>query len=511
LTARQRIIFGVMFGLGCLSPSGAIAYDPMAPTFQTSAGKFVGGGHDEYLVESELRVPVLQLGPAIFSYYYRETTPFLDVNNAPRAQVLYRRNELQADLKLNDCVRLIAVGGYERTDFVDRHGLLSAYAAGGGVGSVRTSDNDRLVWFLLGGGYLSRKGTDVDWWTDAHLSWRVWQLDKEHYLQSESLPAIGLSVNAESANEDDQFHGFYRIGPELQLITANNNRASLQLQWYSNESDPFYGRQENGVLLNFRVDSTLQTNYVFHAREERKGGWLPLVWGGYDIGADATRRVSRFQMNVEVVDFAIKEQPVTVAVWYESRQEYRFDGFDNIAYSVTAGLQTPIGLESIASHGDPLVFGAGFMHRSDHSLNPDAIRVPPGGLLTNGSHNLIPRLLLQTQGWDLPYRNPDMYQRKTEFLNLFDWRVTAGYDVRDTNDRGKLAGQLGLNWDAATIDGCVVYLQGLGSVGNETPDWLGELGVRRPAAKVFTRFERYGMEPQVARGNTFWVGFGVFL
>ena len=509
MTAWLKIILGVI--LGILLARSAVAYDSMAPTFQTTAGKFIGGGHNDFLVESELRVPLLQLGPAAFTYYYRETTPFADVNNAPRAQVLYRRNELQADLKLNNCVRLMAVGGYERSDFVDRHGLLSAYAAGGGVGSVRNSDNDRLEWSLVAGSYLSRKGTDVDWWTDAHLTWRWWEFDTDHYRQSEFRPALALSANAESANEDERFHGFYRIGPELQLITANNNRASIQLQWYRNDADPFYSRNENGALLNFRVDSTLQTNYVLHAREERRSGWLPLVWGGYDIGADTARRVSRFQMNVEVVDFAVKEQPVTVALWYESRQEYRPGDFDNIAYSVTASFLTPIGLESIASHGDPLVFGAGFMHRSDHSLNPDAIRVPPGGLLTNGSHNLIPRLLLQTQGWDLPYRDPGMYQRKTEFLNLFDWRVTAGYDVRDTHDRGKLGGQLGLNWDMATIDGYVVYLQGLGSVGNETPDWLGELGVRRPVAKIFTRFERYGMEPQVGRGETFTVGFGVFL
>jgi hypothetical protein len=34
--------------------------------------------------------------------------------------VLYRRNELQADLKLNDSLRLIVVGGYESTGFIDR-------------------------------------------------------------------------------------------------------------------------------------------------------------------------------------------------------------------------------------------------------------------------------------------------------------------------------------------------------------------------------------------------------
>ncbi len=502
---------GVAFGFVCLVSSGAVAYDPMAPSFETTAGMFIGGGHDVYFVESELRVPVLQLGPATFSYQYRETTPFVDFQKEPRAQVLYRRYDLQADLKLNDCVKLMAVGGYDQADFVDRHGLLSAYTAGGGIGSVRNSDNDRLDWSLLAGGYLSRKGADETWWTDAHVSWRVWEFNKDQYLQSEFQPAIALSANAESANEDERFQGFYRIGPEVQLMTANGNRASLQLQWYRNAGDPFYGRDEDGVLLNFRVDSTLQTNYVFHAREERKNGWLPLVWGGYDVGADATRRVTRLQMDAELVDFAIKDQLFTGVVWYESRQEYRLGDFDNIAYTVIAGVQTPIGLESIMSHDDPLTAGLDFLHRSDHSLNPDADRVPPSGLITNSSHNLLPRMCLQTQGWDLPYRNPDIYRRQTEWINLFDWRVTAGYDIRDTRNRGPFAGQIGLNWDVATIDGYVIYTQGIGSVGNETPDWLGELGVRRPVGKIFTRVERYGMQPNLAHDTTVVVGFGVFL
>jgi hypothetical protein len=130
--------------------------------------------------------------------------------------------------------------------------------------------------------------------------------------------------------------------------------------------------------------------------------------------------------------------------------------------------------------------------------------------LEHDSINLM-RLRLQTLGWDIPYREPSMYQTKTEWLNYVDWRVTIGYDFHHSRERANPAAQLGLNWDAATIQGYVVYARGIGSIGNETPDWLGELGVRRPAGKVFLRAESYGLENQLARGSTIVAGVGFFL
>ena len=71
--------------------------------------------------------------------------------------------------------------------------------------------------------------------------------------------------------------------------------------------------------------------------------------------------------------------------------------------------------------------------------------------------------------------------------------------------------QFGLNWDAATVQGCVIYVRGLGSIGNETPDWLGEVGVRGRAWKLFFRCESYGLESDLARGNTLVAGMGFVL
>jgi hypothetical protein len=115
---------------------------------------------------------------------------------------------------------------------------------------------------------------------------------------------------------------------------------------------------------------------------------------------------------------------------------------------------------------------------------------------------------LQTLGWDLPYRDPEIYRAKTEWLNHFDWRVTIGYDWYHSRDRSQPSAQLGVNWDLATVQGCVLYLRGIGSVGNETPDWLGEAGVRRKKGKLFFRYERYGLESTLARGDTAVVGIG---
>jgi hypothetical protein len=49
------------------------------------------------------------------------------------------------------------------------------------------------------------------------------------------------------------------------------------------------------------------------------------------------------------------------------------------------------------------------------------------------------------------------------------------------------------------------------SIGNETPDWLGEFGVRRPSGKGSTRYEQYGMRSDLGRGDALVLGVGVNL
>jgi hypothetical protein len=522
MTFWRRLLLLFVLG-GCVHAMVARAEDPTRPTFRTLGGALIGASLHNYFVESEMRLPLLHIEPVSVYYRYRETTPFLDLNGSgPQAELLYTRYELQVDFKLNDWFRLIGVGGYHSTYSTDRTGKLSAFVLGGGIGSPFRSNGERVAWHFVGGGYLDRNNFNQDWWSDGSFSWRVIDFAQDQYLGSDYRASIIFVADVESANNADRFQALYKIGPEVQLHTAFGNRANLQLRWYHNDHNPSLGLNDNGFLFGLEVMSSMDSNLVFHARDDRLAGWLPLIWGGYDVGASGSRRVSRFEMNVELVDFHVAEHPFTGFIWYESRQEHRIGDFDNIAYSVSLGLQTPVGLESPLSHGDPLVFGADFVHRSDHSLNPGASRTAVIGtptvigdttqnLIDHGSLNMLPRLRLQTLGWDLPYRDPTMYERRTDWLNFVDWRVTAGLTVRSSRHRGDFSGQLGANWDIATVQGYVVYLRALGSVGNETPDWQGEAGVRRPAGKVFARYESYHMKATLAQGDAFIVGVGVYL
>ncbi len=310
-----------------------------------------------------------------------------------------------------------------------------------------------------------------------------------------------------------------RLGPQLQLLTAHGNQANLQFQWYYQDQNPFYGFDENGFLFGLDVISSGNDNYRVDLRTGRPAGWFPAIWGAWDVGIGNDQRVSRFEMNAELVDFVIADRRYTFVVWYETHQEQRIGDFDNISYSVALGGQTTIGWESVLSHGDPLVLGLDFVHRSDHALNPDADRLAADGepreiglLIQNGSINLLPRFRLQSIGWDLPYRDPAMYEAgRTDWLHLVDWRVTAGFAITTTRDRSHWAGQLGLNWDVASINGAVLYLRGEVSLWEEIPDYVAEIGVRRPIGKLFLRWEDYGITDTIARGDLVILGLGVHL
>lgn len=496
----------------------ARADDQSLPMFRTFGGAFLTSSDHNFFVESELQLPIYRHGPSGLYYRHQETTPFLDLDQGVQAEHLYVREEAQIDFVINPYLRLIAVGGYEHVQFEDRTGSLSAFSFGGGLGSPFRANGQRLQWYLAGGTYANRLDIESDWWGDFYGAWRIYDFIRDRYLGSEYHASINLAARVESSNEGDHLQAMYRVGPELQLRTASGNRANLGLSWYRNDGNPFYGRDEKGTLFGLEVSSSRDDAYVFNAREERQPGWFPLIWGDYDIAFGGERRTQRFTMNVELADFDIAAQRFTGFVWYESHQERRVGQFDNINYSVTLGVQTTVGLESFLSQGQPLVAGLDFLHRSDHALNPSAARVTADGeptsigpLLPNGSINILPRLRLQTQGWDMPYRDSHMYDRKTEWLHYFDWRVTAGLTTSSSRPRRAFSGQVGLNWDIATVQGYVAYLQGVGSIGDETPDWRGEIGVRRPAVKLFARAQSYGVTYKIARGNILVVGLGVNL
>ncbi|MEI6084049.1 MAG: hypothetical protein WCS70_07075 [Verrucomicrobiota bacterium] len=479
------------------------AEDPPPPSFGSTIGALPGGSHS-YIAESWLDLPVLRLEPVTVAYRYAESTPFLKDN--AQAQLLYARYELAAELTLCEQARFITVGGYQQTQYEDRPGSLSAYVVGGGFGSGR--GRSWLEWSVVGGGYLSRERLDSDWWANVHGVWRIWQGKDKEAFGGTFKPAWGLAVDIESSNAGAAFRARYQIGPVLEVLSANGNQVRFEARWYHTDNNPFFEDRDTGLLLGVSVKAEFDQDKILKARDERPTGILPVVWGQYDIGYGNARAVQTFEMNAEVHDYMIGEQRITAVVWYESQQEQRDGDYDNITYSVSPGLQTPIGLASPVSQGQPLVLGCDYEHRSGHALAPDAARVPPGTVLERNSVNIFPRLRIQTLGWDLPYRDPTMYNRKTEFLNYFDWRATLGYCWYDSRNRSNPAGQLGLNWDAATIQGNVLYARGVISMGDEIPDWSAECGVRRPWGKIFFNIERSGMEKNLGGGTTFSGGVG---
>jgi hypothetical protein len=467
-----------------------------SPSLSQSAAFLIGGRDHNSLVQSELKLPVLQLAPVTVAYRFRETTPFLTDN--AQAQLLYSRHEVETALRLNDRMSLLALAGFHRAAMEDRPGSASAAVVGVGAGSPEL---DKMAWRVLAGAYLGRTNLEQNWWAEATGRWRILELPA---FQS----SLGLVAAMELAGTDGSVRGHYQIGPALEMVTANGNRAQLMTGWYFDDGHPFYGGRESALLLSFQVTGTAARERLPDLRETRPTGWLPLVWGQYDVAVGGDRYLQRFELDTEFADLNLLGHRITGRIWFESREEYRSGDFNNIAYSVSVGPQTEL---NVGYPGQSLVVGCDYLHRSAHALDPDASRVTPGTFLEHNSINVVPRFRLQTRGWDWPYRDPVMYNRQTRWLNLFDWRVTIGYDFFSSRDRPNPAAQLGLNWDAASIQGFVLYAHAVGSVGNETPDWLAEIGVRRPVGRLFFRAERYGLESQLARGEAFTAGVGFHL
>ena len=486
-----------------------LAEDQTEPGIQAMIGGLFLDDTHSYVAESHVHLPLYRTEDFLLSYRQHEVTPVFREHS--QTQLLTTRNSVEANLSLGEHLRLIALGGYHRTAFQDRAGSLSAYEIGGGIGSPLRRELPRLQWAVMAGGYVSPERLDADWWAEVHASWRAYAFHEGQMLETAFHPWLGLAADVESANSGGRLQGLYRVGPILEVESANGNRATFRAQWYANDGNPFYEKRFSAMLVGVEVSASLDKDTLFDARDRRPLGWLPLVWGEYDLGYGGDRSIQRTELDAEIHDFTIADHVITAVLWYESRQEMRTGDFDNVSYSISFGGQTGIGLASPLSQGKPLLLGLEYLHRSAHALAPAVSRVPPGTVLPHDSLNLVPRVRLQTVGWDLPYREPSIYQAKTEWLNVFDWRVTIGYDLHHSRDRSNPAGQLGLNWDAITIQGCVLYIRGIGSIGNETPDWLGEFGVRRRAGKVFLRYESYGLESQLARGNTLVAGIGLHL
>lgn len=481
--------------------------DQTEPSFQAMIAGLFFDEHS-YMAETSVRLPIFHEGSFGLAYHQHEVTPVL--REGLQTQFLTTRNGLESDWLFGDGLRLIAVGGFHRTAFQDRPGSLEAYELGAGIGSALRREPGRMDWSVVAGGYAAREHLDANWWADLHATWRAFELPQGQMMATAFHPFIGLAADVESANDGGRFHALYRIGPVLEVLSANGNRARFRAQWYANDGNPFYEQRFSSMLAGVEVSTSLDETNLFDMRDHRTPGWLPVIWGQYDVGYGGDRQLQRTELNAEIHDLELADHIVTAVLWYESRQEYRTGDFDNVSYAISFGAQTTVGWASVFSQGKPLVLGTDYLHRSAHALSPAADRVPAGEVLPHDSLNVL-RVRLQTQGWDLPYRDPTIYLGETRWLNDFDWRITLGHDFHHSRDRGNPAAQFGLNWDAASLRGCVAYARGVVSVGNETPDWEAEAGLRHRPWKVFVRWESYGLENQLARGNLAVLGVGFVL
>src|SRR5438874_2833088 len=133
----------------------ARAEDQTQSTIDTMIGGFFFNSDHSYMAESRVHLPILRLEPLTLSYSHYQMTPVL--KQGSQTQLLYSRNELEADWTLGEHLRLITIGGYRNTSFEDRAGSLGAYAIGGGVGSPLRRELPRLEWSAVVGGYLARE------------------------------------------------------------------------------------------------------------------------------------------------------------------------------------------------------------------------------------------------------------------------------------------------------------------------------------------------------------------
>jgi len=485
----------------------AVAQEESRPTLQAMIAGLFFDDHS-YMAESSVRLPMLHESGFGVSYYQHEMTPIL--REGAQTQLLTTWNGVEAAYATDFGLRVIGIGGFHRTANQDRPGSLQTWELGLGLGSLPNSAPQRFEWSVTLGGYAAAQRLDADWWANLSLTWRTFDLPQRPFLETGVKPFIGLGADVESANDGAEFHALYRVGPIMELVSGNGNIARFRAQWYANDGNPFYETRFSSLLVGVEVSTSLDVTNLFDMRDQRRPGWLPVVWGEYDAGVGVGSHLQTTELTAEIHDIRLGERIITPIIWYESRQDYRDDDYDNVSYTVSLGMQTVTGWPSLLTQSDPIVLGVDYLHRSAHALAPDESRVPAGTVLPHDSVNLV-RVRAQSQGWDLPYRDPTIYSGDTRWLNHFDWRVTLGYDFYHSRDRGNPAMQFGLNWDAATLRGCVAYARGVVSVANETPDWRIEAGVRHRPWKLFLRWEDYGLESQIAEGPLAVVGLGIVL
>src|SRR5215831_43957 len=139
-TRKSYIVNRKLRGLksSCLLIAACMAFpvlgeDQTEPVITGMIGGLFFDPDHSYMAESSVRLPILRDGPFMLSYRQHELTPVFSKNS--QTQLLNSQYRVQGDYNLNEYLRVIGLGGYQRSAFEDRAGWLDAWQAGAGVGS----------------------------------------------------------------------------------------------------------------------------------------------------------------------------------------------------------------------------------------------------------------------------------------------------------------------------------------------------------------------------------------
>lgn len=489
----------------------ARAGEPRRPRFRLFTG-LVGGDARRFIVTQEFWLPLVQAGRVDASYLHRETTPFIALPGQLQTELLRTSDRLRLGVAATRRLRLLAVIGYEASHQLDGSQRAGAYALGGGADSGRPGNDDRLEWSVLLGTYANRHGVTPRWWSELHVRWRPVELGEVRYLESTYRMSVALVADVEAARQPGRTRGLYQLGPALEIRNASGNGVEVRFQRYVNDDHPFYGARAHGWLLGANMTSSWEARGPVSASTERRSGTFPLWWGALEIGAGGDRSLTRMELTLEMVDFLVAGRTWTATFHTETRQERRPEGLGTVSYLLRGGVQTRLRAKRPSPADNPLMIGVSVLHRSDHARDPRPERFIGRGTVTSIGKLLdsaglnVADVRLRTAGWDLPYRAGSAGSTRRGWQERLDFLVAAGVDIGSERDRGTLAGQIGINWDFASRGGFTPYLRGIASLGNETPDWLLELGARHGILTVFLRGEEYGFRPDMGAGSTFWIG-----
>lgn len=484
------------------------------------------GDRYDYMVDSTADI-ALRLQPDwLILYRHRDHTPFFSPGPVPFGSVpgnqpdnLTLRDELRIYRALSGRLALGLAVRHEESYGSDYAGSVAADSAAPIV-RWRSSLSRAVLRVEAEAGPLDsgERELDADAYWELHLgldyatSWSpiFWNVRR---------PWIAVVADAYGLVGGEQTGESVMVGPELVFLTDSGNEVRFLAKYWHNDGVPFDATLDTDdallglALASPRLSAAHRESAGEPFRDFKVG---TSIQGRYDVGLAPDSWMNQLALLSQLVQFDLLGLPLAVAIDYTHRRVLEWDSggdeLQNTSYLVAVGLETALPAQW---QGLPLVAGVDFTHRSDHALDVPPERLEPGdagylpaeGRLENGNINVFPRFRLETQGWDDPMLPAELAGRHG-WLGRLGWRVTAGSDGGGSRDRGQFAGQLSGHCDLVGFGAYALYVAGAASIGNESPDWAAELGARTRRARVFGRFESWGVTEHLGGEDLALIGMG---